>query len=49
MNRFFTKTFSRFFFGFLAILILALGILIVVGYATKAQPIAPVDNTTAVQ
>ncbi len=49
MNRFFTKTFIRFFFGFLAIIIIALGVLIAAGYAVKQRSVPSVDNTTAVQ
>jgi len=49
MDRFFTKTFSRFFFGFLGIIIIALAVLIAAGYIAKEQPTSPVDNTATPQ
>jgi hypothetical protein len=46
MERYFTKTFYRFFFTFIIILMVAFGVMIVVG---NAMPVVPhgIDNTAA--
>ncbi len=48
MNRFFTKTFVRFLFGFLIILAIAFGIIIIVGQYLQHQP-KNVDNVSRSQ
>jgi hypothetical protein len=42
VNRFFTKTFTKFLFGFLAILAVALGVMIAAGMWSNQTN--PVDN-----
>jgi hypothetical protein len=48
MNRFFTKTFFKFFFAFLVIIGVAFGVLL---YAASQEPpqVAPVDNVALPQ
>ena len=48
MRRYFTKTFWHFFFGFLAILVVAFGVLLV-DALHQAPPVAPVDNVALPQ
>lgn len=47
MKRYFTSTFTRFFFGFLAIIAVAFGIIIAV--ASQTPNLAPVDNVALPQ
>jgi hypothetical protein len=43
-----TRVFLRFFFGFVAIIALAFGVLLFAGYQTEQQP-APIDNVAGQQ
>ncbi|MDO8517776.1 MAG: hypothetical protein Q7S26_00585 [bacterium] len=47
MKRYFTPTFTRFVFGFLAIIAIAFGIIIAA--ASQAPHVAPVDNVALPQ
>ncbi len=47
MKRYFTPTFARFVFGFLAIIAVAFGVVIVV--SSQAPHAAPVDNVALPQ
>ena len=46
MNRFFAKTFYKFFFSFLVIIAIAFGVMLV---ASSALPRAPVDSVASPQ
>jgi hypothetical protein len=48
MDRYFTRTFYRFLFGFLAIIVVAFSVLVVLGLNTPKE-LPPVDNAALSQ